>query len=164
MIDVSHAKVSEINRQKREADQERTKTEDLEVVKGDESPEERLSRLKTAEDSDHGSLLTPRPVKIHVTVDGHVSVSMKDGMLSVACAEMDDMGEYWWIARVFVREKFRRKGFGSRVVRELQERAGDKPIVVCPGGYGTPYKVHDAFYKSCGFRETEDKGELTWSL
>jgi hypothetical protein len=52
MIDVSHTKVSEVNRQKREAAQERTKTEDLEVVKGDESPEERLSRLKTADETD----------------------------------------------------------------------------------------------------------------
>lgn len=74
---------------------------------------------------------------------------------SVAVCNLTRMPEYWWVARVFVRSKYRRQHLGSRCLEraiELAERQGGPDrIVVAPGGYSTPYDQQCAFYAAHGF-------------
>ena len=89
------------------------------------------------------------------TNDESVSVVIEAGILPIACAEMDDMGDHWWVARVLVNLAHRRKGYGGLVVNALKEYSKGKPIMVHPGGYGMDYEDQKSFYESCGFVESE---------
>ena len=40
------------------------------------------------------------------------------------------------------------------MLERIKERGGGL-VVVCPGGYNTPYSQQRAFYEKCGFRQTE---------
>jgi GNAT superfamily N-acetyltransferase len=86
--------------------------------------------------------------------DGWVSVSIRMGALPVATASIDEMPDYWWVSRVFVKERHRRKGFGSQCLTravELVREKSSKVIIVAPGGYNIPYEQQRAFYARHGF-------------
>lgn len=63
----------------------------------------------------------------------------------------------WYINRVFVNAKFRRKGIGTKMVEKLKEEIkGRDPkamLIVTPGGYDIPLKSQIAFYNSIGFKD-----------
>lgn len=85
-----------------------------------------------------------------------------DTSWSIACAEMDDMGDHWWISRVLVRDIFlRRQGLGTQLVKTLQEHSRGQKIIVCPGGYDLDYEQQRSFYESCGFIEVKN-GQMEW--
>jgi GNAT superfamily N-acetyltransferase len=77
----------------------------------------------------------------------------------------NDQMNMWWLARLFVQPEYRSQGFGTRLVRRLQEELLLKPnfekLVVEPGGYGSDPKRLDVFYKRFGFRDYEEGG-LVW--
>ena len=74
---------------------------------------------------------------------------------SVAVCNIDRFPDYWWVSRVFVRNKYRRQQLGSRCLERAIEIAsnldGPDSVVVAPGGYNTPYDVQCAFYAAHGF-------------
>jgi hypothetical protein len=51
-IDIRDTKVSARNQERKDAERQKVKTEGLEIIQGDESVEERISRLKGAKDTD----------------------------------------------------------------------------------------------------------------
>ena len=88
-IDISHTKVSKINQQKREADRNRTKNQDLPIVKGDESVEERIAALKEAKTTDIAAraervrLMAGRKAEMPIVHDdslGHASGSSSSAL------------------------------------------------------------------------------------
>lgn len=87
-----------------------------------------------------------------------ITVSSIDGHRSVATASLSPTTEpgVWWVARVFVRPEYRKKGLGRAVVDKIKAAAqqrGVHKLVVCPGGYDIPQEVQEAFYVSCGFEK-----------
>jgi N-acetylglutamate synthase-like GNAT family acetyltransferase len=92
------------------------------------------------------------PEDITVTVIGR---NRSIGVASASPMEPDK----WWINRVLVQDDFHRKGLGKRLVTRLAEiarEAGIKELVVCPGGYNTPYAAQCNFYSACGFISIEE--------
>jgi GNAT superfamily N-acetyltransferase len=87
-----------------------------------------------------------------VATDDVVSVSVVDGSFPVACADMDFMGDYWWLSRLKVKPNFQRQGWGRKLIAEIAKHAKGVPIVVSPGGYPeTPMEIKVSFYEACGF-------------
>lgn len=82
-----------------------------------------------------------------------VSVYMVDekSPVSIAVADMDNMGDKWWLARLFVNINYRNQGLGRKLINALKENADNIPIEVMPGGYDITKKEQFAFYKKCGF-------------
>jgi predicted N-acetyltransferase YhbS len=96
--------------------------------------------------------------------DQNVSVSamMEDewaGCLDATLIESGADQPYWWLARVKVNPKYRRKGIGRQMIGLLVETVKDKgyPIVVAPGGYDLSPKAQQAFYRACGFKIQRDR-------
>lgn len=66
----------------------------------------------------------------------------------------------WYLSRCFVAERFRRQGYGKRMVLEGLARLaalGAKWVYVTPGGYNMDHDVQIAFYRSCGFAENPEE-------
>lgn len=101
--------------------------------------------------------------KLHVTDSGMVVSAMYvASSRSIAIAEMNlmpsslyDLGRLgkslWWICRVVVDPKYRRQGYGRRLVETLAKHRRKFAMIVAPGGYDTPPKEQEAFYASCRF-------------
>lgn len=101
--------------------------------------------------------------RLHVN-DGSTTASAMyvDKSRSIAIAEMnlmsaldfglEDLGSYvWWICRVKVEPKYRRRGYGRALVEELSKIQRGHPMIVTPGGYDMTQEEQDAFYTACGF-------------
>ena len=86
----------------------------------------------------------------------NVSVMIVDGVRAVGIANMDNVGDYWWLARLNVQPGYRNIGYGRLLADKLKELRGDLPIVVCPGGYDLTSKEQHHFYSRCGFVEKGD--------
>ena len=98
------------------------------------------------------------PIRV-IANDSNVSAMVIDGNMCAAIAEMDmtkDDDEYWWLARLNVKPKYQKKGYGRLLVQKLKENARGIKILVAPGGYGTDPEVQFAFYRACGFVDQED--------
>jgi len=77
----------------------------------------------------------------------------------VANAIIDELPSHWWVSRVFVKQGYRRRGFGSRCLKraiELVRKQNAKPIIVMPGGYDIPFEVQQSFYRHHGFMGDEE--------
>jgi GNAT superfamily N-acetyltransferase len=83
-----------------------------------------------------------------------------------ATASVEDMGDHWWVSRVWICPDWRRKGVGRFLVAELLSMVkdrGGKKVVVAPGGYNMKYKDQRAFYEACGFTQVEPGWmEIVW--
>ena len=79
-----------------------------------------------------------------------------------ATASASNVGEYWWVDRVFVTPELRGCGFGKGLLTEvldmIRERGGGL-VRVCPGGYNMKYSDQFKFYEACGFKEARP-GEM----
>lgn len=82
-----------------------------------------------------------------------------------------DDGATWMICRVFIATKYRRQGYGTRMLsmlfEELRKRPKARLVTVTPGGYDVPSEQQFAFYKSCGFVDDPDPkmgGQLIYPL
>jgi len=96
-------------------------------------------------------------MKTRVTAYGAcVTVSVNDGVLPIATADMDRMGDKWWLARLVVKKPHRGKGIGRELVAKLKENAGGFPIEVMPGGYDLTKEEQFAFYEKCGFKKVDE--------
>jgi len=95
----------------------------------------------------------------------YISVNLPGkGGLCDATASASDLGEFWYVNRVFVTEAERGKGFGLVVLRRLLDeivKMNNKRVVVEPGGYGSDPERLKKFYEKVGFRKTLDW--MTWS-
>jgi len=84
----------------------------------------------------------------------YVSVTVVDGCRPIACANMDLIGDFWYLCRLKVNPENKRQGWGTKMIEKLKEEAGGLPIVVQPGGYAeTSMEIKNAFYHSCGFKD-----------
>lgn len=84
------------------------------------------------------------------------------GSLSIAIAEMnlmstldfglEDLGSYvWWICRVVINSKYRRRGYGRTLVDQLAQSQLGYAMIVTPGGYDMSPDEQTSFYAACGF-------------
>lgn len=80
-----------------------------------------------------------------------VTVSILDGCMGIATADMDLQGDKWWLARLVVKKPYRGKGLGRELISKLKENARGIPIEVMPGGYDLTKEEQFTFYKKCGF-------------
>jgi len=96
-------------------------------------------------------------MKLKVTdTDEYVSVSLMDGCVLAGSAEMDLMGDNWWLSRIVLKHKYRRQGYGTKIINELKRYTSGLKIVVMPGGYDLTKDEQIAFYKSCGFQTIDE--------
>lgn len=75
--------------------------------------------------------------------------------IAVANADFLPHKQYWWLARVFVKERYRGSGLGTLLLLRLQAVIKKKPVdvvVVSPGGYGSDIDSLIQFYKKSEFR------------
>ncbi|MHC4864623.1 MAG: GNAT family N-acetyltransferase [Planctomycetota bacterium] len=75
-----------------------------------------------------------------------------------ATASASNLGDHWWIDRVFVSEELRGRGFGKGLLTEVLDTLkahGGSLVKVCPGGYNTPFREQAAFYRACGFEKVQ---------
>lgn len=107
-------------------------------------------------------------VKVFET-DQNITVMVMDTSTntSVAVLNADFLPhkQYWWLARVFVQERYRGSGLGTLLLLRLQAALKNKPVdrvVVAPGGYGSDIDSLIRFYEKSGFRLIEPE-LLAWS-
>lgn len=75
--------------------------------------------------------------------------------IAVVNADFLPHNQYWWLARVFVKERYRGSGLGTLLLLRLQAVIKKKPVdvvVVSPGGYGSDIDSLIQFYKKNEFR------------
>lgn len=101
-------------------------------------------------------------MKLRIINHGNcVTVQINDGPLPIACADMDLMTDHWWLARLKVYPKHRRKGLGRQLIEALKANCRGKPIQVMPGGYDITKEEQFEFYRRCGFTAT-DANTMWW--
>lgn len=69
------------------------------------------------------------------------------------------IGTEWWINRVNVPEKYRRKGVARHMMNKAISKInsiGATGIIVQPGGYDMDNDKQREFYRECGFVDTHD--------
>lgn len=91
--------------------------------------------------------------------DFTATAAFGSGFGSATCSAcwIDDP-KIWWVSRVLVKPNWRRLGLGTIVLGAVVDRireAGGTCVQVAPGGYDTPPEVQRAFYRSCGFLDTD---------
>ncbi len=106
-----------------------------------------------------------------VTNDHWVSLTLRSRDHSQGCVSADS-AEYfgagvWWLARLKIHPDYQRQGFGTALLKRLQEELVKKPgfkrLLVAPGGYNSdPTRLFE-FYRRHGFKDRED-GALIWEL
>lgn len=87
------------------------------------------------------------------------SIILKGEM--IATADMDLMGNKWWLSRLFVKENFRRRGLGRKLLASLKRNSRGILIEVMPGGYNMDKADQIRFYERCGFKKF-DENILIW--
>lgn len=101
-------------------------------------------------------------IKVQVYKDeAIVTVSMVVKGEVIANAEMDWLGDKWWLSRVLVKESFRRRGLGRKLIEKLKGCSRGKLIEVMPGGYNMKREDQFNFYERCGFKKL-DENTLIW--
>ena len=84
-IDISHTKISSIAQREKEAERNRSKTQELPVIKGEESVEERLASLKSADNTDIGAraervkLMAERKAVMPIVRDDSLGAGVSSG-------------------------------------------------------------------------------------
>ena len=88
----------------------------------------------------------------------NVCVMVVDKLRAIAIANMDFMGDHWWLARLKVDKSYRKNGLGRQLVNHLKDNSKGYSILVAPGGYFELTKEEQfSFYERCGFvKQTED--------
>lgn len=84
------------------------------------------------------------------------NIFFEEGRRSIAVAEVGCIEGFWVINRVFVREKYRSRNFGTIVLGELLYLLRSREfraVYVTPGGYDFPIEIQEGFYRSMGFRK-----------
>jgi len=85
---------------------------------------------------------------------GHSTATLHVRGIPVATASIDELADFWWVSRVFVKKEYRGKGLGSRCLKravELVRLQNKKPVIVSPEGYDTPLEAQQSFYEENGF-------------
>ena len=93
-----------------------------------------------------------------VNSGNNVCVMVVEKSQVIAIANMDFMGDHWWLARLMVKKPYRNNGLGRQLVNHLKENSKGYSILVAPGGYFELTKEEQfSFYEHCGFtKQTED--------
>jgi len=88
----------------------------------------------------------------------NVCVMVVDKLRAIAIANMDFMGDHWWLARLKVDKLYRKNGLGRQLVNHLKDNSKGYSILVAPSGYFELTKEEQfSFYERCGFvKQTED--------
>ena len=108
-----------------------------------------------------------------ISTERNVSLMLREGDYSIGTIAADrtdwDAGVwlegFWWLARLISKHGHRDKGFGTALLKKLQEELlknpGFKILLVAPGGYDSDPKRLFEFYRRHGFKDRED-GTLVW--
>lgn len=93
--------------------------------------------------------------------EGHICVILTDGSLPFGGGDVDrietEEGSRWWLARLLVKERVRRQGWGTKIIEEIKKHLNGIPIIVTPGGYDDNDEGREKFYKSVGFKWSQKK-------
>ena len=98
---------------------------------------------------------TPESCAVHVGIPPRVAASA------------DNMGDHWWVSRVFVHADHRNKGLGAFAVQALKAAVrlqGGTELRVMPGGYGSDLKDLARFYERQGFVKQEQEEQWVCKL
>jgi ribosomal protein S18 acetylase RimI-like enzyme len=72
----------------------------------------------------------------------------------------EEAGDFWYVNRVSVPEKYRRQGIGTKLMKAVQKKI-ELPMIVEPGGYGIPPEETAKWYRKQGFEDVTEAECLT---